>query len=489
MADGEIELARLIARLPTGARVTGDASVLVTGIENDSRNVRPGALFVAVRGTHDDGHAFLADAIANGAVAAVLEAPPAVSLPSRVAIVTVADSRRALSTLAAAFYGDPSHALDVVGVTGTNGKTTTVHMLQAVLDVAGVRCGTIGTIGASFGPRSWALANTTPLPPELHGLLASMRDAGARAVAMEVSSHALALGRVDDVRFRVAVLTNVTRDHLDFHETLDAYASAKRRLFSLARRAVLNAGDEHGARWARELAAGGVAVTTYGDRAGADVVPGDVVTTPEESRFTLDGTRYRLRLPGRFNVCNALATIAVARDLGVNDATIAQGLENLERVPGRMERLRDDGVDVVIDYAHTPDALEHALGALRETVTGKLAVVFGCGGDRDRGKRRDMGATAARLADRTYVTSDNPRSEDPRAIVEEIVAGIGNRPHVVELDRRRAIERAISEAQPGDAVLVAGKGHESYQIVGSAIFEFDDAAVARHALQLRGVLR
>ncbi len=489
MAEREIELARLIARLPADALVTGIASVRVTGVENDSRNVRPGALFVALRGAHEDGHTFLPDAIANGAVAVVLEVSPAVRLPSRVCVVTVADSRRALSTLAATFYGDPSHALDVVGVTGTNGKTTTVHMLQAVLDGAGVPCGTIGTIGASFGPRSWTLANTTPLPPELHGLLASMRDAGARSVVMEVSSHALALERVDDVRFRVAVLTNVTRDHLDFHETLDAYASAKRRLFSLARHTVLNAGDEHGARWASELTARGVGVTTYGERSGADVVPSDVVATPEESRFTLDGTRFRLRLPGRFNVRNALATIAVARELGIGDATSARGLANLERVPGRMERLRDDGVDVVIDYAHTPDALEHALGALRETVTGKLAVVFGCGGDRDRGKRPEMGAMAARLADRLYVTSDNPRSEDPRAIVEEIVAGIGSRPHVVELDRRRAIERSISEAQPGDVVLVAGKGHETYQIVGSEILEFDDAAVARHALQLRGVLR
>ncbi len=489
MAEHEIELARLIARLPDDARVTGESSARVTSVENDSRSVRPGALFVALRGTHDDGHAFVADAIANGAVAIVVEMPPAVHLPSRVCVVTVADSRRALSTLAAAFCGDPSHALDVVGVTGTNGKTTTVHLLQAVLDGAGVPCGTIGTIGASFGVRSWTLANTTPLPPELHGLLASMRDAGARSVAMEVSSHALALERVDDVRFRVAVLTNVTRDHLDFHETLDAYAAAKRRLFSLARHAVLNAGDEHGARWARELTARGIRVTTYAERAGADVVPSDIVATPEESRFTLDGTRYRLRLPGRFNVRNALATIAVARELGVDDATIARGLANLERVPGRMERLRDDGVDVVIDYAHTPDALEHALGALRETVTGKLAVVFGCGGDRDRGKRSEMGAMAARFADRLYVTSDNPRSEDPRAIVEEIVVGIGSRPHVVELDRRRAIERSISEAQPGDVVLVAGKGHETYQIVGSEIFEFDDAAVARHALQLRGVLR
>jgi UDP-N-acetylmuramoyl-L-alanyl-D-glutamate--2,6-diaminopimelate ligase len=489
MADKAVELVRLISRLPTDTRVSFDGGTReVTGIENDSRKILPGTLFVAVRGTHSDGHAFVSQAIANGAVAVVVEAPPA-SMPPNVTVLSVSDSRRALSTLAAAFYDDPSHALDVVGVTGTNGKTTTIQMVRAILNRAGRPCGAIGTIGAAFGQRSWTLANTTPLPPELHGLMADMRDAGAQAVAMEVSSHALALGRVDDVRFRVAALTNVTRDHLDFHQTLRDYASAKRRLFSLARSAVVNADDEHGARWARELADRGIPVTTYGERNGATLVPNDVVTTPEGSRFTLDGRAYHLRLPGRFNLANALAAIGVARELGVDDSTIARGLSQLERVPGRMERLREDGIDVIIDYAHTPDALEHALVALRETMAGELSVVFGCGGDRDRGKRREMGATAARLADRLNVTSDNPRSEDPKAIVAEIVAGIGDRRHVVELDRRRAIERAVSDARAGDTVLIAGKGHETYQIVGAHVLDFDDAAVARHALQLRGVLR
>jgi UDP-N-acetylmuramoyl-L-alanyl-D-glutamate--2,6-diaminopimelate ligase len=490
MAERTIELPRLIARLPADTHVASVAGArVVSGIENDSRKVRPGALFVATRGTHDDGHAFVVQAVANGAVAVVLETMPAASLPPGVGVVVVSDSHRALSTLAAAFYGDPSHALDVIGVTGTNGKTTTVHMLQAVLDAAARPCGTIGTLGASFGARSWTLDNTTPLPPELHGLLASMRDAGARAVAMEVSSHALALGRADDVRFRIGVLTNVTRDHLDFHQTLHAYAAAKGRLFSIAQSAVLNAGDECGARWARELAERGTPVVTYAERGNANLVPAGVVTTANESRFTLDGITYNLRLPGRFNVLNALATIAAARELGVDDAAIARGLAQLESVPGRMERLHEDGVDVFVDYAHTPDALEHALQALRETVTGRLAVVFGCGGDRDRGKRGEMGATAAKLADRLYVTSDNPRGENPQTIVDEIVAGSGSRGHVVELDRRRAIERAVAEARPGDAVLVAGKGHETYQIVGSEVLDFDDAAVARDALQRRGAVR
>lgn len=316
-----------------------------------------------------------------------------------------------------------------------------------------------------------------------------MRDDGARAVAMEVSSHALALGRVDDVRFRVGVLTNVTRDHLDFHQTREAYAHAKRRLFDLSAEAVLNAGDPFGAQWARELAAAGVRVTTYGEREGATLVATAVEASPEAVAFSLDGTRFVVRFPGRFNVANALAAIGAARALGARDADSARGLLQLERVPGRMQRLCQDGVDVVVDYAHTPDALHQALSALRETTGGSLSVVFGCGGNRDRGKRGEMGATAARLADRLYVTNDNPRTEDPQVIADEIVAGIGPHPHVVELDRARAIERAVLEAEPGDVVLIAGKGHETHQIVGNDVFEFDDAETARRALRTRGVLR
>jgi UDP-N-acetylmuramoyl-L-alanyl-D-glutamate--2,6-diaminopimelate ligase len=386
-------------------------------------------------------------------------------------------------------YGDPSSTLDVAGVTGTNGKTTTVHMLRAILDDAGIPTGTIGTVGASFGDQTWPLAHTTPLPPELQSLLAAMRDGHARAVAMEVSSHALVLGRVDDVRFRVGVLTNVTRDHLDFHENLDAYASAKQRLFSLAERAVLNAGDVYGARWALQLAAAGTPVTTYGEAPGADVVAGNVETTRDAVAFSIGETRFDVPIPGRFNVGNALAAIAAARALGASETSAVRGLANLEPVPGRMQRLHEGGVDAVVDYAHTPDALERALAALRETARGSLAVVFGCGGDRDRGKRREMGDAAARLADRVYVTSDNPRSEDPQRIANDIVSGIGARPHVVELDRRRAIDRAIAEADPGDVVLIAGKGHENYQIVGADVLEFDDAATAQRALSLRRALR
>ncbi len=482
-----VALATLLQRLPD-AQISGAREIDVTSIETASQAVRPGALFVALRGTQTDGHHYVREAIAGGARAVVVEQPPEAT-GSGATVVRVADTRRALSPLSAAFFGDPSLALDVVGITGTNGKTTTSRMIAAILNEAGISCGVIGTVGAEFGACTWRLANTTPLPPELHSLLAQMRDDGARAVAMEVSSHALALDRVDDVRFRIAVLTNVTRDHLDFHQTPEAYAAAKRRLFDLAPISVLNADDPFGAKWAAELASQGRDVITYGSTSMATLVAEEIAVASDGSRFTVCGRRYELRLPGRFNIWNALAAVGAARHLGVDDAVAARALAALERVAGRMEHLRGDGIDVVVDYAHTPDALAQALESLRETARGRLAVVFGCGGDRDKGKRSEMGAVAARIADRLYVTNDNPRSEDPHAIAGEIVAGIGRREHVVELDRRRAIERAIGEARAGDIVLIAGKGHESYQIIGDRVLPFDDAEAARAALSMRRGVR
>jgi UDP-N-acetylmuramoyl-L-alanyl-D-glutamate--2,6-diaminopimelate ligase len=484
--DPQIALTALLDRLPA-ANVTGDRTQLITAIEIDSRSVSPGALFVALRGSHTDGHRYTTQAIQRGAAAVVVEENAQVAEPARAAVVRVADSKRALSILSAAFYGDPSRRLDVIGVTGTNGKTTTTAMVAAILNAAAIPCGIIGTVGAELGSRRWQLGNTTPLPPELHGVLAAMRDDGARAVAVEVSSHALALERVEDVAFRVAALTNVTRDHLDFHESQSAYAAAKRHLFELTPTCVLNVDDLYGRQWAVELERAGRRVVTYGNEYAARLAARDIVLEPAGSRFTVNGHGYELHLPGRFNVWNALAAIGIAQLLEIGDATIARGLAMLQRVPGRMERVGGMGIDVVVDYAHTPDALENALRALRATTAGAIAIVFGCGGDRDRGKRAEMGAVAARLADRLYLTSDNPRSEEPGAIVDDMLVGIPNSArHVVELDRRLAIERAIAEARRGDVVLVAGKGHEPYQIVGEQTLPFDDAAVARAALALLG---
>ncbi len=465
------------------ALLAGVAVGKYSGIAIDSRAVETGNIYVALRGEHLDGHDFVAQAIEHGARVVVVDASRSIAATDAT-VVAVADTRRALSQLSATFYGEPSRGLDVVGVTGTNGKTTTTQMIAAIFDAAQRPSGTIGTIGAGFGAREWPLANTTPLPPELQALLAQMRDAGARTVAMEVSSHALALERVEDVRFAVGAFTNLTRDHLDFHGTSEAYAAAKRHLFDLAERCVYNAEDPFGAAWANETK-GIKPTSTYAITGDADVTPRDVAIRPGGSTFSVDGTRFSVHLPGRFNVANALCAIACARAMGVDDAASARGLDAVRRVPGRMEPVLGGDINVIVDYAHTPDSLENALRALRETTAGELAVVFGCGGDRDRGKRSIMGGIAGRMADRIYVTDDNPRTESSAAIIGQIVAGIGG-PHIVERDRRAAITRAIHEANPRDTVLIAGKGHETYQIVGAEVLPFDDAATAREALATRG---
>lgn len=477
-----IPLETLLRTLAPNALVVGPRAGIVSALTIDSRGVKPGSVFVALRGEHTDGHRFIAQAIDRGASAVVVE--ESIDVPAGVTAVVVADSARALSQLADAYFGAPSHDLTIAGVTGTNGKTTATQMLAAILNEANVPCGVIGTIGARFGDRDWELANTTPLPPELHGLLAQMRETGAKAVAMEVSSHAVALQRVADVRFHVGALTNVTRDHLDFHKTFEAYAAAKRSFFDLVPRCVFNADDELGLRWAQELA-GRKPTATYALHAPADMRAEKVEIRADGSTFDLDGRRFDVRIPGRFNVSNALCAIGMARTLDVSDDAAARGLAALDRVAGRMEHVHGAGIDVVVDYAHTPDALENLLRALRETASNRLLTVFGCGGDRDRGKRPQMGAVAARYADFTYVTSDNPRTEDPQRIIADILPGIGGAPHAVEADRRKAIEEAVRSAQTGDVVAIAGKGHEAYQIVGQEALPFDDVAVAREALLAR----
>ncbi len=481
---GGVAVATLLRRLPKGSKMSGNVSAFADRIAIDSREVRPGTLFVALRGEHADGHDFVGAAVAKGASGIVVEHGRAGSQSRELAVLEVDDTRRALSMLASGLYNEPSRLLRVIGVTGTNGKTTTTRMIAEIAREAGIPCGVIGTVGAQFGSRRWQLANTTPFPHELHEILAEMRDDGARAVAMEVSSHALALDRVEDVRFFCAALTNVTRDHLDFHETQEAYAAAKRRLFSMSTRSVLNADDEYGRRWAVELAATND-VTTYALRERADIVASNVEVSASGSTFTVRGRAFSLPLPARFNVSNALCALGVARALGIADDVSAKALDALPPVPGRMERIADRGIDVVVDYAHTPDALEQALRALRETTRGRLFVVFGCGGERDRGKRPQMGAIAAALADRAYVTNDNPRHENPQSIANDILAGMKGLQFVLELDRRNAIERALRDAEPGDAVLVAGKGHEAYQILGDRKVDFDDASVVRDALAKR----
>jgi UDP-N-acetylmuramoyl-L-alanyl-D-glutamate--2,6-diaminopimelate ligase len=465
------ETSRLVAALP-GARVHGSLPPLIDAIASDSRAVRPGTLFVALRGEHHDGHAFVPDAIARGAVAVVVERDAEPGVPA----IVVGDTRRAASQLAAAFHDHPSRDLIVAGITGTNGKTTTTHLVRAALDAAGIPCAVVGTLGGVFREQRWPLANTTPLAIELQALLAAMRAAGARAVAMEVSSHALALGRVEDIAFDVAALTNVTRDHLDFHGTMERYVAAKRHLFDLAPAQVINVDDAWGARFAAELPA----PLRYAIDAPLGG-PGELRAT--DVRLDGDGAdEFTLNLAGRFNVRNALAALGIALGLGAAQADVRRGLADMPAVPGRMERIGAFGIDAIIDYAHTPDALENVLRAARETAKRRLIVVFGCGGDRDPGKRAPMGAIARRLADRVIVTSDNPRGEDPLAIARAIA---GRFELEIELDRRTAIRRAIEQAQPGDVVVVAGKGHETNQIVNGQYHPFDDRDEVRTAFAKR----
>jgi UDP-N-acetylmuramoyl-L-alanyl-D-glutamate--2,6-diaminopimelate ligase len=452
----------------------------ISSLAIDSRAVTPGALFFALRGEHTDGHRYIDEAVKRGAVAVVSEKN--VTLPENVIAIVVPDSALALSKIADAFYGSPSRELAVAGVTGTNGKTTVTQMIAAIVNAGNLSAGIIGTIGTAYAGVERPLSNTTPLATELHALLAQMRDAGVKVVAMEVSSHALALGRAADVHFAVGALTNVTRDHLDFHKTPESYAAAKRQLFDLAERCVLNADDEHGERWAGELRPQ-KPVLTYALRKDADMRAEAIELRADGSTFKLDGSSFELRIPGRFNVANALCAIAVVRTLGMSDAVSARGLAALERVRGRMERVGDGPVRVFVDYAHTPDALGNVLKTLRELEPQRLIAVFGCGGDRDRQKRPLMAEMADRLADYSIITSDNPRKEDPGAIIAEVEKGFRSNRYEKIVDRAQAIDRAVALARSRDIVLIAGKGHENYQEFGDYTIPFDDIQVARRAIE------
>jgi UDP-N-acetylmuramoyl-L-alanyl-D-glutamate--2,6-diaminopimelate ligase len=474
----------------------------VAAVVYDSRQASAGAVFVALRGLQADGTAFARDAVGRGAIAVVSEstAPAGIAVPW----LQVADGRLALAALAAAFYGDPSHELLLVGITGTNGKTTTSYLLAAIVEASGIPCGVIGTVGYRVGSRHVDAARTTPEAPELQRMLREMVTKGAGACVMEVSSHALALRRADHLSFAAAVFTNLTRDHLDFHRDMEDYFAAKRRLFELLPPpgvAIVNLDDPRGA----ELARGGWRGVTYAIDAAADVRPGPLSFSLEGLRFEVRTTRGTLQirstLVGRPNTYNILAAVATAMALDLPFSAIERGVANLARVPGRFEVVSEpsDEVRVVVDYAHTDDALKNLLETARPLVSGRLITVFGCGGDRDRTKRPLMGAVAARLSDLVIVTSDNPRSEDPGQIIEQIKRGIvappdrvpprGQAPQATPclsiVDRMEAIERAVREAKRGDLVLIAGKGHEKYQVIGDRVLPFDDLEVARAALARR----
>ena len=468
---------------------------VVRSIAYDSRAVQPGDVFVALKGLHADGSAFARQAIDRGAVAVVSEqvAPPDV----HIAWTVVDDARRALAALAAAFYRHPSGELQVIGITGTNGKTTTAYLVASIFDAANRRCGLLGTVGYRIGSELRQATHTTPEAPDLQSMLREMVDAGCGACAMEVSSHALSLRRVEEMTFAAGVFTNLTRDHLDFHADMEDYFQAKRRLFELLPRdapSLINIDDPRGL----SLTEVGGRPVTYAINRPADITPGPLTFALEGLAFDVRTPRGTIRvkssLVGRPNVYNILAAVATGTALDLSFDAIERGIAVLEGVPGRFQVVSStrDEVTVVVDYAHTDDALRNLLETARPLARGRLITVFGCGGDRDRTKRPLMGAVAGRLSDVIVITSDNPRSEDPGRIIEEIQRGLtadtrraSDQRTLAIVDRREAIAAAIGLARAGDLVLVAGKGHEKYQVIGSRVLPFDDVAVAREALDRR----
>ena len=454
--------------------------VEIAHLAHDTREVREGTLFFCVPGFTRDGHDLAGEAIERGATALCVERPLGLGVPE----VVVPSVRAAMAPAAARFHGDPTATLPVIGITGTNGKTTTAFLVRGILEGAGRQCGLLGTVTSYVGGRQRPTVRTTPEALELQATFAEMAAGGDDACAMEVSSHALALHRADAIHWRVAAFTNLTQDHLDFHADMEDYFAAKRRLFEAGPdHAVINVDDPYG----RRLAADFPDAVTVGLEEGAQLRATEIEDGGRT--FTVDGRRLTTCMPGSFNVLNALCAIAVTRALGLSDDQIADALPGAGPVPGRFQPVDEgQGFTVIVDYAHTPDSLASVLRTARELTGERVHVVFGAGGDRDRAKRPLMGATAAELADVAIVTSDNPRSEDPQAIVDEILAGTAGHAEAI-LDRRDAIAHAIGLAQDGDVVVIAGKGHEQGQeLAGGEKVPFDDVTVAREALRDRLVI-
>jgi UDP-N-acetylmuramoyl-L-alanyl-D-glutamate--2,6-diaminopimelate ligase len=456
----------------------------LSGVGVDSRTIQPGMLYVAVRGSQADGHRFAAQAVRRGAAALVVEAPQQSGIPE----VVVRDGRRSALVLGSAWYGSPGRRLTLIGVTGTNGKTTTTGLIRHLFNDAG-QAGSIGTLGAFDGTdqpvTSTAGSLTTPGPLDLQATLAAMLERGVSHVVMETSSHSLDQGRLDGLTFAAGVFTNLTRDHLDYHGTMEAYLASKLRLSSLLHLEGIEVVNQDEAAWSALPPR--MPRITFGIDSGADVRATGVVLDSRGSRFLLNGRfgslEASLPLLGDFNVANALAAAATALGLGRPMAQVVERLACAPQVPGRMERISDTPCIVLRDYAHTPDALERALTSLRPLTAGRLIAVFGCGGDRDRGKRAIMGRLAAQLSDLAIATSDNPRTEDPGAIIDDIEQGMGGMPHLRIVDRLAAIHAALGEGRRGDTILLAGKGHETYQVIGTEKFPFDEREIVQEAVR------
>ena len=472
----------------------GKSDVEISHLNYHSRKIGPGDLFVAMKGYAQDGHDFIGDAVSRGATAVLSELAPDMVIqklsrkPNQMPVVIqVSDSRKALSRLAVAFYHTPFHNMNLIGITGTNGKTTTSYLLESILLAAGRKPGVIGTINHRISSSVLKSSVTTPESLDLMKILREMADHSATDVVMEVSSHALDQGRVADCPFHTVLFTNITRDHLDYHHSMDAYFKAKSLLFTgLSDKvsAIINIDDPRGADL---MALTSAEVITYGINNSCDVTAKDVNVSRTGISARLISKKMgecdiRSSLIGNFDIYNIMAAASAAITLGVDLKTIASGIESMKGVPGRMELVPNTrSLTIVVDYAHTPDALEKALEAANQITEGRILTVFGCGGDRDRGKRNEMGRVAGKHSHKVFITSDNPRSEDPIAIAEEIEKGViasGQKDYVVELEREMAIRMAVESALKNDLVLIAGKGHEDYQIIGNTRRDFDDRLVA-----------
>jgi len=484
-----VRLVELVAGIE-GCRILGDGEVEVWGIKSNSQKVQPGDLFCCLKGAVADGHAFIPQAMERGAVAALVEDEAVAASYPRLSYAVVPNTRRAMAQAAARFFGEPSQKLRLFGVTGTNGKTTTTYLIASILQAAGYKPGIVGTIGYLVGGRMQPAVHTTPEAVDLQRLLQEMVAAGQDSAALEVSSHALEQGRVEGCRFVCGVFTNLTRDHLDYHRTMEEYARAKRRLFEQlepAAVAVVNGDDAAGEMMAEATRA---RVIRYGRDSRADVRLVEAECCLEGISLTLatpcGELHLRSRLVGEYNLYNIMAAVGAALGEGIGLEAVAQGVAGLECVPGRFERI-DCGQDflVVVDYAHTDDALENVLAMAQRLARERLITVFGCGGERDPGKRPRMGRVAARYSDLTIITSDNPRREDPLKIIREVEAGVREvrRPYIIYPDRYAAIRGALEIAGRGDVVVIAGKGHEDYQLLGDKRIAFDDREVARQILR------
>ncbi|RSK26937.1 UDP-N-acetylmuramoyl-L-alanyl-D-glutamate--2,6-diaminopimelate ligase [Bacillus sp. HMF5848] len=483
-------LRELLSALHHNIEVSNDSNPMITGISMDNRSVESGNLFVCIKGHRFDGHKFATDAVSKGAVAILAEAPVDVSVP----VIMVKDSRRALAIIADVFFGQPSHKLHVVGVTGTNGKTTTTHIIDYICQKANKKTGLIGTMYMKINNLAYDVVNTTPESLTLQKAFYDMVETNTDIVTMEVSSHALDLGRVHGVDFNVAVFTNLTQDHLDYHQTMDEYRRAKGLLFAQLgntfsvdkpKFAVLNGDDEATAQYTRSTCAH---VYTYGIHNDCDIMAFDINTTATGTEFKLKTpfgtTDVSMRLMGQFSIYNVMAAVGACLVSGISLKTIVESIQSFTGVPGRFEAV-DAGQDfsVIVDYCHTPDSLENVLKTIQQFSTKKIITVVGCGGDRDKMKRPIMAKLASEYSDIAIFTSDNPRTEDPSAILADMEAGVKGEAFISIVDRKKAIEHAIVNAEQGDIILIAGKGHETYQIIGDKTLPFDDREVAKNAIK------